>query len=156
EMCQSLMIVFHWYANTGPEMANHMMEIHQQDRYLELMKQAPLFAPLVDHIVQHAYNEQQEHKVPTKKNSRPLTWNPPTAKPPSFSPHQSILNQVPSNLFGLQPTKSDQKAITLPSLTNFKPGRAELYNQSSQCLQDLWSKHLIFPQLRSIDDAISS
>ena len=156
EMCRSLMIIFHWYANAGPEMANRMMEIHQQDGYLELMKQAPFFAPLVDHIVQHAYNEQQEHKVPAKKKSRPSTRNPPTAKPPSFGPHRSILNQVPSNLYGLQPTKSDQKAITLPSLTNFKPGRAELYNRSSQCLQDLWSKHLILPQLKSIDDAVSS
>lgn len=87
EMCRSLMIVFHWYANAGPEMANRMMEIHQQDGYPELMKQAPLFALLVDHIVQHAYNEQQEHKVPATFNSEPTycqaTWlrsssiNPP-------------------------------------------------------------------------------
>jgi hypothetical protein len=137
-------------------MANRMMEIHQKDGYSELMKQAPLFAQLVDHIVQHAYNEQQEHKVPAKKKSRPLTRNPPTAKPPSFGPHRSILSQVPSNLYGLWPTKSGQKTINLPPLTNFKTGRAELYERSSQCLQDLWSKHLILPQLKAINDAVSS
>jgi hypothetical protein len=58
EICRSLMILFNWYQTVGPETAGALMAIHQLGGYSSLKTRSPMFADLVDHIIQFVFDSQ--------------------------------------------------------------------------------------------------
>ena len=55
EICCALVRVFEWYSDIGPTTSQTLMQIHQTHGYLFLLKEAPQFAKVVDHIIQYVY-----------------------------------------------------------------------------------------------------
>ena len=55
EICCDLVKVFEWYTDIGPTISQTLMQIHRTHGYPFLLKEAPQFAKLVDHIIQYIY-----------------------------------------------------------------------------------------------------
>ena len=55
EICCDLVKIFEWYSDIGPTTTQTLMQIHRTHGYVYLLKEAPQFAKLVDHIVQYVY-----------------------------------------------------------------------------------------------------
>lgn len=160
EMCYSLVKVFEWYTHLGPSIAHHLMLMHRQHGYSFLIKEAPQFAKLVDHVIQYVYQcivakfgtvndlPQRNQKRRSKyANDQPLSS-------PSFGLNldPSKIPLVPADLYELIKTTS-QTTVKLPKIVEYQiqHNTDALYSASAWCLQELWSKEVIIPKLREMD-----
>ena len=93
EIFCDLVKVFQWYSDVGPTTSQTLMQIHRTHGYKFLLKEAPQFAKLVDHIVQYVYqlsvikyNEPRTSSV-GKKNRKAVSMVKQTVYQPDFGLH---------------------------------------------------------------------
>lgn len=168
EICCDLVKVFQWYSDIGPTTSQTLMQIHRTHGYSFLLKEAPQFAKLVDHILQYVYrlsvikyNEPGISKSKkSKKTTSQETMEKQTVYRPDFGPllEQDIdrLCHVPPNFYGLRSSTS-QVPFKLPPIKekDLGYGSDALYLAASYCLQELWSSEIIIPKLKKLDESLS-
>ena len=165
EICCALVTVFEWYSNIGPTTSETLMQIHRTQGYLSLLKEAPQFAKLVDHIIQYVYRlsviKYNEPGVSVgKKNKKTISTEKQTIYQPDFGPvlEQDIerLSRVPANFYGLRNSTS-QALVKLPPIKekDLGYGSDAIYSAASYCLQELWSAEIIIPKLKKLDESLS-
>jgi len=166
ETCCALVKVFEWYSDVGPTTSETLMLIHRNNGYEHLLKEAPQFAKLVDHIIQYVYhlstlkyNESGSGTSLSKKNKKTISMETQTVYRPNFGIllEQDIekLSRVPADFYGLRNSTS-QASIKLPPISkNLGYGSDSLYLAASYCLQELWSAEIIIPKLRKLDESLS-
>jgi len=167
ETCLSLVKVFEWYCYIGPATTQHLMRIHRAHGYEGLHKEAPQFAKLVDHIVQYiqALCDKKEKSYPARKKRKSKLQIAPIETPTSdliedvgsSSMSMNDIFFIPGDLYRLRTTTKAGSQIKLPQIKDslLKPDADALYAASEYCLQELFSKELIIPKLRSIDCSLS-
>ena len=113
------------------------MQIHRTHGYLFLLKEAPQFAKLVDHIIQYVYRlSVNKYKEPGVSAGKKKTIS--LAKP-DFGPvlQQDIerLSRIPANFYGLRNTTS-QVLVKLPPIKDKDLGHSE--NDDVWTMKDEW------------------
>jgi hypothetical protein len=165
ETCCALVKVFEWYSDVGPTTSETLMQIHRAHGYQSLLKDAPQFAKLVDHIIQYVYHlSVLKYKEPGisagKRNKKTVSLVNQTVYQPDFGLvlEQDIerLSRVPANFYGLRNSTS-QALVKLPHIKDKDLGYGSdaLYSAASYCLQELWSAEIIIPKLRKLDESLS-
>jgi hypothetical protein len=165
ETCCALVRVFEWYSEIGPTTSQTLMQIHRTHGYTFLLKEAPQFAKLVDHIVQYVYHLSIiKYKEPgisvSKKNKKTISLVKQTVHQPDFGLvlEQDInrLSRIPANFYGLRSSTS-QTQVKLPHIKDKDLGYGSdtLYSVASYCLQELWSSEIIIPNLKKLDESLS-
>jgi hypothetical protein len=165
ETCCALVKVFEWYSDVGPTTSETLMLIHRTHGYKFLLKEAPQFAKLVDHIIQyvyrltiHKYNEPGTSV--SKRSKKTISQAKLTVYRPDFGLvlEEDIerLSRVPANFYGLRILTS-QSQVKLPTIKekDLDYGSDALYSAASYCLQELWSAEIIIPKLRKLDETLS-
>lgn len=165
EICCDLVKVFEWYTDIGPTISQTLMQIHRTHGYVFLLKEAPQFAKLVDHIIQYVYrlsvikyNEPGTSK--SKKSKKTTSQEKQTIYRPNFGLvlEQDVerLSRIPPNFYGLRSSTS-QASVKLPSIKekDLGYGSDTLYAAASYCLQELLSSEIIIPKLRKLDENLS-
>lgn len=76
--------------------------------------------------------------------------NEPTETTPLVGPSVQDVEQIPWTLYGMREGDSS-KTISFTTKYKVQKGLDELYSKCIICLQELWSHHLIIPQLKPID-----
>ena len=167
EICCALVTVFEWYSNVGPTTSETLMQIHRTHGYLFLLKEAPQFAKLVDHIIQYIYRlsvikyNEPGVSVGKKNKKKTISLEKQAVYQPDFGPvlEQDIerLSRVPANFYGLRNSTS-QALVKLPPIKDKDLGYGSdaLYAAASYCLQELWSAEIIIPKLKKLDESLSS
>ena len=165
ETCCALVKVFEWYSIIGPTTSESLILIHRTQGYKYLLKEAPQFAKLVDHIIQYIYRlsvlkfNEPGIKL-SKKNKKTISPVKQTVYEPDFGMvlEQDIerLSRVPANFYGLRSSTS-QASVKLPPIKqkDLGIGSDHLYSAASYCLQELWSAEIIIPKLRKLDESLS-
>jgi hypothetical protein len=165
ETCCALVKVFEWYSDVGPTTSQTLMQIHRTHGYQFLLKEAPQFAKLVDHIIQYVYRlSVLKYKEPGvsvgKKNKKTISLVNQAVHQPHFGLvlEQDIerLSRIPENFYGLRNSTS-QVLVKLPHIKDKDLGYGSdaLYSAASYCLQELWSAEIIIPKLRKLDESLS-
>ena len=166
EICCNLVKVFEWYSYVGPTTSQTLMQIHRTHGYIFLLKEAPQFAKLVDHIVQYIYRlsvikyDEPRTSSAGKKNKKVISTVKQTVYQPDFGLvlEQDIerLSRVPADFYGLRNSTS-QVLVKLPPIKDKDLGYGSdtLYSAASYCLQELWSAEIIIPKLRKLDESLS-
>jgi len=181
ETCLSLVKVFEWYCHIGPATTQYLMRLHRAQGYQGLQKEVPQFSALVDHIVRYiqALCDKKEKSDLARKNSNPTAGKKqsPARKKQKTAPQTHAaetqttdfaqvesapdslddLSFIPGDLYGLRITVKPGPKVKLPLIkeTLLKSGTDALYALSEFCLQELFSKEIIIPKLRSIDEHLS-
>ena len=110
ETCCALVKVFEWYSDVGPSTSETLMMIHQTHGYEFLLKEAPQFAQLVDHIIQYVYClsiiKYNEPAISvSKRNKKTISQVKQMVYQPNFGTvlEQNIerLSCIPANFYGL-------------------------------------------------------
>ena len=166
ETCCALVKVFEWYSDVGPTTSESLMLIHRTHGYEFLLKAAPQFAKLVDHIIQFVYrltiDKYNEPGTSVSKRSKKKTVSQVklTVYRPDFGLvlEEDIerLSRVPANFYGLR-NPTSQLPVKLPHIKekDLGYGSDALYSAASYCLQELWSAEIIIPKLRKLDETLS-
>ena len=165
ETCCALVKVFEWYSDVGPTTSESLMLIHRTHGYKYLLKEAPQFAKLVNHIIQYIYHlsvlkYKEPGKSVSKKNKKTISQVKQTIYEPDFGivlePDIEKLSSVPADFYGLRSSKS-KASIKLPPIKEkyLGYGSDALYSAASYCLQELWSAETIIPKLRKLDESLS-
>ena len=141
------------------------MLIHRNHGYEYLLKEAPQFAKLVDHIIQYVYHlstlkYNESGTSLSKKNKKTISLVTQTVYQPDFGIvlEQDIekLSRVPTDFYGVR-IPASQASIKLPPINkkDLGYGSDSLYSAASYCLQELWSAKIIIPKLRKLDESLS-
>ena len=165
ETCCALVKVFEWYSDVGPTTSESLMLIHRTQGYNYLLKEAPQFAKLVDHIIQYVYclsvlKYKEPGKSVNKRNKKTISQIKQTVYEPDFGivlePNIKKLSSVPADFYGLRSSNS-KASIKLPPIKekDLGYGSDALYSAASYCLQELWSAEIIIPKLRKLDESLS-
>ena len=165
ETCCALVKVFEWYSDDGPTTSETLMIIHRERGYQHLLKEAPQFAKLVDHIIQYIYHltvlkYKEPRKSVSKRKKKTISQVKQTVYEPDFGlvlePDIERLSSVPADFYGLRNSNS-KTFIKLPPIKDKDLGYGSdaLYSAASYCLQELWSSELIIPKLRKLDESLS-
>ena len=165
ETCCALVKVFEWYSDVGPTTSESLMLIHRTHGYNYLLKEAPQFAKLVDHIIQYVYclsvlKYKEPGKSVSKRNKKTISQVKQTVYEPDFGivlePNIEKLSSVPADFYGLRSSNS-KASIKLPPIKekDLGYGSDALYSAASYCLQELWSAEIIIPKLRKLDESLS-
>ena len=149
QTCQSLLVVYRWFACHGPRLADHLILIYRHRGADELSKLCPSFGTLICHIAKYAQNIQDTRAQQTVKGSkRSLHRIVSKGESDDFS-------TVPADLFGILPTGKG-KTTRLPSLGEvFGNGEERLFEKIHGCFLDLISRDVIFPKMRHLDTSIN-
>ena len=165
ETCCALVKVFEWYSDVGPTTSETLMLIHRTHGYEFLLKEAPQFAKLVDHIIQyvyrltiHKYNEPGTSV--SKRKKKTISQVKLTVYQLDFglvlAADIERLSRIPANFYGLRNSTS-QLPVKLPHIKekDLGYGSDALYSAASYCLQELWYAEIIIPKLRKLDETLS-
>ena len=165
EICCNLVKIFEWYSDVGPTTTQTLMQIHRTHGYVFLLKEAPQFAKLVDHIIQYVYRlstikYNEPGKLVGKRNKKAISTAKQTVYRPDFGlvleQDMEKLSRIPANFYGLRNSTS-QILVKLPPIKDKDLGYGldALYSAASYCLQELWSAEIIIPKLRKLDEHLS-
>ena len=165
ETCCALVKVFEWYSDVGPTTSETLMLIHRTHGYEYLLKEAPQFAKLVDHIIQYVYRLTiRKYKEPgasvSKKNKKTTSQTKLTVYLPDFGlvldEDIERVSRIPADFYGLRKSAS-QLPVKLPPIRekDLGYGSDALYSAASYCLKELWSAEIIIPKLRTLDETLS-
>ena len=165
EICCDLVKIFEWYSDIGPTTTQTLMQIHRTHGYVYLLKEAPQFAKLVDHIVQYVYRlstikYNEPGKLAGKRNKKAISTVKQTVYQPDFGlvleQDMEKLSRIPANFYSLRNSTS-QVLVKLPPIKDKDLGYGSdaLYSAASYCLQELWSAEIIIPKLRKLDESLS-
>jgi hypothetical protein len=164
ETCCALVKVFEWYSDVGPKTSQTLMQIHRAHGYEYLLKEAPQFAKLVDHIIQYVYAlsvlKYNEPRISAGKRNKTTSLGKQAVYQPNFGLvlEQDIerISRIPANFYGLRNSTS-QAPVKLPHIKDKDLGYGSdtLYSVASYCLQELWSAEIIMPKLRKLDESLS-
>jgi hypothetical protein len=164
EICSSLVKVFEWYSEIGPNMADTLMQMYRAQGYLFVLREAPQFAKLVDHIVQYIYHlsasKYSKAGIQADKKKKKKTTVISVYKPDfgCMLDRENIFF-IPADFYGLRNlARQSQKLVKLPSIREklLGYGSDSLYKAASYCLQELLSAEILMPKLKNLDKSLSS
>lgn len=125
EQCRTLVTIYDWYTASGPSLCHLLMTTYRSQGFDEMVKSAPFFALLVDHIVQYTYYSIFERvpnpaKKPKKSCSQAKESKPQKtpAKRACLDSDHPVMSQpmrrytefcdIPTRLFGPCPASLDK------------------------------------------------
>ncbi|KAJ6568263.1 hypothetical protein DFH09DRAFT_918033, partial [Mycena vulgaris] len=171
EIARSHLVLYSWYKDTGPKLAQTLMDLHRtghetlQGGYPSVFAAHPAFAALVHHIVSYVAAEaagkhaskkarlRSDHAIARNRNKISVPFNPhsPLQIAPGDLPH------LPYDLYGLRApsTSSKRIAIRMPRSNVGLKNLDAVYDCSSTILQDVWSNELILPPVVSMDKTLA-
>lgn len=157
-----LLLIYHWYLEDGPNMADQLFDIHWQDGSTEIEAKHPIFAPLVDAIMKYIHGaiEAKPHqaRAPTKKTkSNHISMTNESDDMAINAETLRSLRQVPCNLFGLYPTVKSTMHLLRPIKTNnISNNQNTIYKCAKKLFLDLLSDVLITDKFKDIDKCLNS
>lgn len=167
EIARSYLLLYSWYRQTGPQLAQTLMDIHKsgyptvEGGYPILHRAHPTFAPLVHHIVSYVITQANETHTAKKAKQRSKLAVPRNTKSPatlhSLSPMQispAELPSLPFDLYGLRDggsSRSKRIPLRLPRAKVALKDVDAIYRCSATILQDIWSNELILPPMASME-----
>ncbi|KAF5323192.1 hypothetical protein D9619_013757 [Psilocybe cf. subviscida] len=168
ELCRALISIYNWYTTTGPLLSQHLLSYYQSSGFEELKTKSSPLAHLVDHVVQYTHSRivemRNEQEMQPKKGRKRLgkkhkimvAFN----QLPQSRFYQKIaaesLNHVPGNLYGLLESPKVREYVKLPLIARgrlpivYDPMSA-LVSASAACLEELWSREIVMPAIKSLE-----
>ncbi|KAK6981348.1 hypothetical protein R3P38DRAFT_3234369 [Favolaschia claudopus] len=166
EIARSYLLLYSWYQETAPKLANTLVELHKSGHWTEeggypvVQRCHPAFAPLLHHIVSYvacqSWSKHQTKKAKRRQpGAAPRDCCFPHPKCPFPIPDEQ-LRSVPYDLYGLRLGEGKTKRIML----NLPKGHKGLqnvdaiYECSAIILQAVWSSELILPPVLKMEQAL--
>ncbi|KAK7059346.1 hypothetical protein R3P38DRAFT_3522302 [Favolaschia claudopus] len=166
EIARSYLLLYSWYQETDPKLANTLVELHKSGHWTEeggypvVQRCHPAFAPLVHYIVSYvacqSWSKHQTKKAKRRQpGSAPRDRSFPHPKCPFPIPDEQ-LRSLPYDLHGLRLGEGKTKRIML----NLPKGHKGLqnvdaiYECSAIILQAVWSSELILPPVLKMEQAL--
>ncbi|KAJ6563441.1 hypothetical protein DFH09DRAFT_1279006 [Mycena vulgaris] len=165
EMARSNMLLYTWYRETGPRLAQTLIEAHRKGAGFPGVDRAhPVFARFVHHIYSYVVAQSLGKKAAKKKRRqddavpRRIRKDPPPLHPlSSFEVPDSEISHLPFDLYGLREATSGKKrvALHLPAKRYALDSTDAIYACTEKIIQEIWSTELILPPVASMDKALA-
>lgn len=162
-IARTLVSIYSWYTQSGPATIACLLEIHRKEGYTVLQVKSPGFADIVDHVVQYIHDVRRTAKDsdrPAKKRIASLSnhsggfrsvFRVDDTDTTKFGQARTPLEEMPHTLYGLRPSKRNEKQIHLSKyVKQYLPGCKrgdDVYAISQEFLLHLLSFELIIPHL---------
>ncbi|KAJ6494114.1 hypothetical protein C8R47DRAFT_1070041 [Mycena vitilis] len=167
EIARSHLLIYSWYKDTGPQLAETLMELHKsgysntQGGYPIVLRTHPAFAQIVHHIVSYVIaqaDQKREVKKAKRRNAGAIPRNRAPLHPQCpFPIPPTELGSLPYDLYGLRagPAKSKRIPLSLPHKNVGLHSADAVYQCSATILQTVWSTELILPSIASMEKSLS-